>query len=356
MSMEMIPEMAIAIDAWDNHDWVFAALQEQPLAEDLPAPQSAITSKDIIGVMAIDVWDNDDLVFLALQQQPLLLENASRRLQEERSAVFAAVILNGDAFRFASDRLREDQQFISEVLNYPVVAGCLLAWALGPARENPILIAKQQAAAFQCSRTSSPDRSCPFAFMPQYDHHHAPSATSVVLCLEQHVKHYEKSAASDFHDLATRGLEFVSGQLASRGLSSDLELGRQGQWLMNQIYLILNSVHDVLIPRALQLVPPARLIRTITRKRRFVQQNTVMALGYVKSRAPECIGLNATVRWLPVLAVHSVICDLIAVASKGFAGPWHWNDFVLTSEELAVASLGALTGYLNGVAVRGCMA
>jgi hypothetical protein len=91
--------------------------------------------------------DCELIAVAVVKLMPLALERVSLRLQANKSVVLAAITADAEAFKFAASSLREDKDFIAKVLTrYIVVKGCLLDWALEPARSDRELVRLQEAA------------------------------------------------------------------------------------------------------------------------------------------------------------------------------------------------------------------
>jgi hypothetical protein len=223
--------------------------------------------------------------------------------------------------------------------------GCLLAWALEPARTNETLIRAQQEAMVNRAMLSPNHFVNPMAVPPLYDSNHGPSSSSVLLRLDQ---------CSITRRLLlcpqTDGSEHTWAIRPARVESPP--------WLVDQIYIMLNSLHEVLKPLVEQRVPQDQQIRKFTDKRKFMQNYTAVAIDLFRQCIPLYFETAAGAQMLPSHAVHRVICDLLRMAPmvKGQRSSsltsFKWSEFWHSEDDHATAAHEALCGYLNGVSIN----
>lgn len=230
-----------------------------------------------------NLLDTDNTALAILRHQPVALKLLSRRLRSNHSIVIAAVTVNARTFEFAGRRVRRNAKFIWRVLTtVPITEGRLLDWALEPARTDPRLISAQDDA------------------------------------------------------LVTRvmsGFSSSTGHAARQHLEDLLEKERGPvmQWLLDQVYLLLESLHSLLSPFALQRVPPSQHTPMMTDKFQFIADNLMLTIELFKIYSPERFQdtVETGLHMLPVSAVHRVAQALIDYAKRGEHGLWKWTEFWL---------------------------
>jgi hypothetical protein len=135
----------------------------------------------------------------------------------------------------------------------------------------------------------------------------------------------------------------------------------QPRWIMDQLYILLATLHTVLAPLALLRVRPQPSHggprRTVRQQGRFVQDFTNHILCLAQTFMPEMF-LATQKQWFPLHGVLDVIRTLIDAAVRGDPRPangnfnFRWDGFYLDEHEHAGCCHDMLRGYIAAMSYQ----
>lgn len=128
------------------------------------------------------------------------------------------------------------------------------------------------------------------------------------------------------------------------------------RWIMDQLYIVLATLHTVLVPLALLRVQPRlsndRPLRTIGQQGRFVQAFTKNIICLAQAFMPHMFLETCTECVFPESDVLRIIQALIDAAVRGNSRPrdgcftFCWEGFYLDSQEYEMCCNDTLRGFI----------